>query len=125
MQDLSLGSQIAADSPFLRLGNPKETPIIQAASLHKQLAEKTTTVIDVGDRKEFAENHITGSINILEDELYSRALNELPESVPIVLFSRTLDAHKVRNAELVLRSLGFKEIEWLKVTLEEAREAGL
>lgn len=121
---LSEQAIIDGDSPFLRLGNPKETPVIQPADLRKQLAEKTTTIIDIGDRKEFAENHIAGSINIPEDELYSRALNELPESVSIVLFSRRLDAHKIRNAELVLRSLGFKQIAWLKESLEQTQETG-
>lgn len=114
---------IDGDSPYLRLGNPKETHVIQLADLRKLLAEKHTIIIDVDDRKEFAENHITRSINIPEDELYSRALNELPEPVSIVLFSRRLDAHKIRNAEMVLRSLGFAEVEWLKVTLEEAQRA--
>lgn len=115
---------ITGDSPFLRLGNQRETPGIQPADLRKLQAVKTVTIIDIDDRKEFVENHVRGSINIPEDELYSRALNELPEAASIVLFSKGLDAQKIRNAELVLHSLGFKEIEWLKVSLEESQEAG-
>ena len=115
---------ITGDSPFLRLGNQRETPVIQPADLLKRLAAKTVTVIDIDDRKDFAQKHIGASVNIPEDELYSRALNELSESASLVLFSRGLDAHKIRNAELVLRSLGFKEVEWLKVTMDETQEAG-
>lgn len=121
---MSEESIVASDSPYLRIGNQRETPLIQLADLRQRLAVKPATLIDIDDRREFAEDHIAGSINIPEDEIYSRVLNELPGSTPIVLFSRGLEAHKVRNAELVLRSLGFKEIQWLNVTLEETHKAG-
>ena len=82
------------------------------------------TLIDIDNREDFALGHIAGAVNIPEDELYTRALNELTVDKPIVLFSRTLEAHKIRNAETALRSTGFDETKWLKLTLEAAKSAG-
>lgn len=114
---------LAEASPFLNLGNQKDPPLSDPAKLRKELLSNSVTLIDIDDRKEFASGHITGAINIPEDELYTRALNELTGK-PVVLFSRSLEAHKIRNAETALRSTGFNKSEWLKLTLEAAQSAG-
>ncbi len=114
----------AEASPFLRVGNPKDPPPSDPANLRTELLSNRVTLIDIDDREDFAAGHIPGAVNIPEDELYTRALNELTADKPIVLFSRKLEAHKIRNAETALRSTGFTEIEWLKLTLEAAKSAG-
>lgn len=118
-------SAITAEaSPFLRVGNPKDPPLSDPTDLRKELLSNRVTLIDIDNRDDFASGHIAGAVNIPEDELYTRALNELTVDKRIVLFSRTLEAHKIRNAETALHSTGFTQTKWLKLTLEAAKAAG-
>jgi hypothetical protein len=73
----------------------------------------------------FGAQHFVGAVNIPDDELYSQALNELVVSKGVVLFSRDADVQKFRNANAVLRSIGFTTIESLNLTLNGAVAAGL
>jgi rhodanese-related sulfurtransferase len=117
-------SAITAEaSPFLRIGNPKDPPLSDPTNLHNELLSNSVTLIDIDNREDYAARHIGGAVNIPEDELYTRAQNELTVDKPIVLFSRKLDAHKIRNAETALRAAGFTKTEWLKLTLEAAKSA--
>ena len=115
---------LADDSPFLRLGNKKDTPTVEPNDLRNQLRSEGVALVDIDDRADFAMDHLADFRNIPADELYSRALNELQDFRSIVLFSRKVDGHEIRNAELVLRSLGFKEVKWLKLSLGEAHGSG-
>ena len=118
-------SIVNASSPYLALGNQIDPPANDTESLKSGLLSNTVTLIDVDNREEFETKHIVGSVNIPEDELYSRSLNELDVSKRVVLFSRSLELQKVRNAYAMLRSIGFKETGHLKLTLEAAEAAGL
>lgn len=118
-------SIVAASSPYLALGNQVDPPANNTESLKSGLLSNIVILVDVDNREEFETRHIVGSVNIPEDELYSRSLNELDVSKRIVLFSRSLELQKVRNANAVLRSIGFKETGHLKLTLEAAQAAGL
>lgn len=115
---------LADDSPFLLLGNKKDTPTMGLSDLRNELRSEAVALVDIDERAHFAADHLVGFKNIPADELYSRALNELQDFRSIVLFSRKLDGHEIRNAELVLRSLGFKQVKWLKLSLAEAHESG-
>jgi len=89
------------------------------------MLSNTVTLVDVDSREEFGSWHIVGAVNIPDDELYSRALNELMVSQRIVLFTRDADLRKVINANVVLRSIGFTTIESLNLTPCAAAAAGL
>jgi rhodanese-related sulfurtransferase/predicted DCC family thiol-disulfide oxidoreductase YuxK len=112
-------------SPYLALGNRLDPPACDVASLRTRLLSNTVTIVDVDSREAFGAQHFVGAVNIPDDELYSRALNELVVSKGVVLFSRDADVQKLRNANAVLRSIGFTTIESLNLTLTAAVAAGL
>lgn len=62
------------------------------------MLSNTVTLVDIVSREEFGAWHIVGAVNIPDDELYSRALNELMPAQRIVLFTRNPDLRKVINA---------------------------
>ena len=116
---------VSKNSPYLALGNKVTPPACNIESLRAGLLSNTVTLVDVDSREEFRAGHIVGAVNIPDDELYSRALNELMVSQRIVLFTRDADLHKLINANAVLRSIGFTTIESLKLTPSGAAAAGL
>jgi rhodanese-related sulfurtransferase/thioredoxin-related protein len=113
------------NSPYLALGNRVAPPPCGVESLRTGLLSNTVTLVDVDSREEFRARHIVGAVNIPDDELYSRARNELIVSQRIVLFTRDADLHKLINANAVLRSIGFTAIESLNLTPSAAAAAGL
>lgn len=118
-------SIISKNSPYLALGNQVAPPACGVDSLRTGLLSNTVTLVDVDSREEFGAWHIVGALNIPDDELYSRARNELKVSQRIVLFTRDVDSRKLITANAVLRSIGFTTIESLNLTSSAASAAGL
>jgi rhodanese-related sulfurtransferase len=118
-------SIVSKNSPYLGLGNQVAPPACEVESLRAGLLSNTVTLVDLDSREEFVARHIVGAVNIPDDELYSRARNELMVSQRIVLFTRDVDLHKLITANAVLRSIGFTMVESLNLTPRAAAAAGL
>ena len=75
--------------------------------LLRELVEHNSHIIDVRERKEYANGHIKNAINIPLSELRER-INEIPKEKPVYLHCRT--GQRSYNATLALQNLGFNNI---------------
>jgi rhodanese-related sulfurtransferase/thioredoxin-related protein len=108
-------------SPFLTWGSASLPPGVKLDTVNLQ----SVIILDIADRKEFAREHIVGSVNLPVDEVYARALNEVPGANMIVIFSRHPDPIQINNAMVSLRRAGFSNITWLDANLEQCQAAGV
>jgi rhodanese-related sulfurtransferase len=112
-------------SPFLSLGNLTPPPVIDAASLKAELKAGEAIILDVDEREAFAAEHLEGAVNLPEDEIYARAQNELTKAKSIVVFSVSRDPVRISNARVSLDRVGFVNLAWLRLSMDECRTAGL
>jgi len=82
------------------------------------------TVLDVRDRQQYSNGHLTGSMNIPFDELSTRAPHEIPRDRQVVLycnFSPSCQADGLRSlcssAGEALNEVGFKGIRYIRDNL--------
>jgi rhodanese-related sulfurtransferase/thioredoxin-related protein len=113
------------NSPFLMLGNLSLPPSLKADEFRNKLKNGDVILLDVDARKDFAREHIEDAMNLPEDEVYARSLNEVDSSKLIVLFSRDRQSPNISNAFVSLKRAGFGRIGWLKQSIEECKAAGL
>lgn len=113
---LSVSKQFAL---FERLGvninelATSEVPtVIDAPTLKRAVEGKEpVTILDVGEREEYAWGHLPNAQNIPADEIEARALDELPAGNVIVVYCSN-DALSERAAE-ILSDQGFRRISVL------------
>lgn len=83
-------------------------------------------VLDVRTREEFAKGHIPSAVNIPHDEVYSRALDELPQSKMIVVSTFDCggenDPGKIISEDLKL--MGFSRSRLLEKGIAGWQQAG-
>jgi hypothetical protein len=89
-------------------------------ALHQQ-----AIILDVRDRKDFSEGHISGALNIPADELHVRALHELSKKTPVLLycnFAPWCQANGVitlcSRAQEALSEQGFMNARYIRDRLE-------
>ena len=91
---------------------------LQTEQTRHVLSGNQVVIIDTRDRTAFASRHLKDSINLPALELETRALNEIPENVQVVLIGNFLP-----QSHSVLTRLGWKEInilcgnDWQKINL--------
>jgi rhodanese-related sulfurtransferase len=84
---------------------------IHAAELKQNMRRKDFVVLDVESRDVFNLNHIPGAINIPDDELEVRALNELKTTDTIVVYCHYCEADLMSEAaRSVLARNGFNHV---------------
>jgi rhodanese-related sulfurtransferase/thioredoxin-related protein len=111
-------------SPFLNWGGLSLPPTIEAEAMKISLNRGEAILLDVDDRSVFAHEHLKDATNVPADEVFARAMNELPAAKTIVLFARSMDTLKINNARVSLERAGFGSIKWLNLSLEKCKQAG-
>lgn len=96
--------------------NPIER--IDISTLRKMMKDgQLVTVIDVRDRAAYARGHFDDAVNIPQDELSVRAINELNQSDLIVIYSYSSGDATINRSYLTLKKEGFKQISELEKPL--------
>lgn len=92
---------------------------------------QAATVLDVRERKDFDEDHLSGAVNIPADELQMRAAHELSRKVPLLLycsFSPQCAGSGVgtlcTRAEYVLNRQGFTGVRYIRDRLPLLAQEG-
>ena len=73
-------------------------------------AGQRVTVIDVRDRDAYLRGHFGEAVNIPQDELSVRAINELNQSDLIAIYSYSNGDSLVHRGYLALKKEGFKKV---------------
>jgi rhodanese-related sulfurtransferase len=98
--------------------------VIDAPTLKRAVEGKEpVTILDVGEREEYAWAHLPNAQNIPADEIEARALDELPAGNVIVIYCSN-DALSERAAE-ILSEQGFRRISVLSKGATQRESARL
>src|SRR6056297_3204097 len=73
----------------------------------RELVEEDAFIVDVREEDEYAEGHLTNSVNIPLSELRERT-DEIPKDEPVYLHCRT--AQRSYNAVLALQGMGYRNV---------------
>lgn len=84
---------------------------ITVSMLRKMMkAGQRITVIDVRDRDAYSRGHFDEAVNIPQDELSVRAINELNQSDRIAIYAYSKGDSLVQRSYLALKKEGFKQV---------------
>jgi rhodanese-related sulfurtransferase len=97
-------------------GEGEKRITFQPADLLKEVkGNRDVIIVDIRSREEFARGHIPSAVNIPEDELHSRALDELPGSKLLVITSYACSNDEMSGvARDSLLDLGFANVAILR-----------
>ena len=120
------GSNIeeSVDTPISVLEQPAGAPISVAELADRIEAGSPPLVLDVRSRREYAQGHIPGAINIPHDELSSRR-GELPGAKSEEIVVHCHSGKRAQLAEEMLREIGFSNVRDLLGHWQEWQAARL
>ena len=96
----------------LGLENENNQPklFVKQSELTELRKKKPVNMVDLSEREKFAQNHLSGAINIPFDELYVRGINELPTASTIILYDTSNNTNRCEAAQTALFEQGFTEV---------------
>lgn len=96
-------------------GVTESYPVIDEAAWKSLEARRPPPqLLDIRKRDAFTRSHLPGAINIPEDELTARSLNELSMSRPIVVDCPSETRDLCSYVERILQRAGFKQVSMLR-----------
>ncbi len=105
---------------------PNQSPAFNASELRRMFDEgRDLVVVDIRSREQFAKGYIPSSINIPQDEIHSRALDELPDSKLLIISNFECgndEVSRVTRDDLV--QLGFTNTAILAKGIDGWKKAG-
>lgn len=109
--------------------NGEETTGVEATELQRLVGSgRRMTIVDVRERSEYRQKHLSNAVNIPLDELSVRAPDELKQSDLIVVYSdcaRCANDEKAQTARRILSGLEFHQAVVLRGGLEGWEQAKL
>ena len=98
-------SRLVGESSVPPVNNSNYAEEIDTATLAQRARQHPVTVLDIRSRQDFAAAHWPGALNIPQDELQTRADQELDPTTPIILDCHRAESLQCRVAGRELRGL--------------------
>lgn len=128
-QETEVLASLGISGVNLTNGNKESETSIEALDLKRLLdANQSVVILDIRDRAEFNQKHISNAKNMPFDEIGTRAINELRDNDHIVVYSDCMQCGnegKEREAQRNLIDLGFRQTLSLRGGIDSWEQANL
>jgi rhodanese-related sulfurtransferase len=102
------------------------TALITRDELREAIAAGTVTVVDALPESYYAQVHLPGAVNLVEDDVESRAADQLPDrDAPIVTYCSNPACGNSQAVATRLERLGYRNVRKYREGVQDWVAAGL